>query len=97
VGVGSVGPNVAVDGALLRADELGSERSAGLRFAEDEEAVGLRAVAGLCIDEAVLITLSAAFIGAVAVPLPRALEGVGRAADFEVTGVDCLLFVVARC
>jgi hypothetical protein len=94
---GSVGPNVAVDGALLRADELGSERSVGLGFAEAEEAVVLRAVAGFCMDDAVLITLSAAFTWAVVVPLPRALAGVGRAADFEVAGFVWLPFAVACC
>ena len=83
----SVGPKVAVDGALLRADELGSERSAGLGFAE-EEALVLRADAGFCIDEAVLVTLLAVFTRAVAVPLLRALEGVGRVAGLEVAGFD---------
>ena len=86
-GVVSVGPKVAVDGALLRADELGSERSAGLGFAE-EEALVLRADAGFCIDEAVLVTLLAVFTGAMAVPLLRALEGVGRVAGLEVAGFD---------
>ena len=77
----SVGPKEAVDGALLRADELGSERSAGLGFAE-EEALVLRADAGFCIDEAVLVTLLAALASALAVP--RALKGAGGAADLEV-------------
>ena len=83
----SAGPKVAVDGALLRADELGSERSAGSGFAE-EEALAFRADAGFCIDEAVLVTLLAVFAGAVVVPLLRALEGVGRVADLEVAGFD---------
>lgn len=77
----SVGPKEAVDGALLRADELGSERSADLGFAE-EEALVLRADAGFCIDEAVLVTLLAALASAFAVP--RALKGAGGAADLEV-------------
>lgn len=97
VGGGSVGPNVAVDGALLRADELGSERSAGFRAAEDKEAVVLRAVAGFCIEEAVLMTLSAAFTWALVVPLPRAFEGVGRAADFEVAGLVWVPFFMVLC
>lgn len=77
----SVGPKEAVDGALLRADELGSERSADLGFAE-EEALVLRADAGFCRDEAVLVTLLAALASAFAVP--RALKGAGGAADLEV-------------
>lgn len=86
-GVVSVGPKVAVDGALLRADELGSERSAGLGFAE-EEALVLRADAGFCMAEAVLVTLLAVFTGAVVVPLLRALEGVGRVTGLEFAGLD---------
>jgi len=82
--VGAAGPKEAVDGALLRADELGSARSVSLTCAEDV----LRADAGFCIDEADLVTLFAAFEGPVAVPLLRALEGVGRAAGLEVTVVD---------
>ena len=85
--VGADGPNEAVDGALLRADALGSARSASLGFAEDVDAVVLRADTGFCTDEAVLVTRLAAFTGAVVVLLPRALEGGGRAADLDVAGV----------
>lgn len=92
----SAGPKVAVDGALLRADELGSERSVGLGFTE-VEALVLRADAGFCVDEAGLVTLLGVFAGAVVVPLLRALEGVGRVVGLEVTGLDWFPFVLARC
>ena len=79
--VGLAGPKEAVDGALLRADELGRERSAVLRSADDKEAEVLRVDAAFCVDETLLVTLLAAFAGATAVPLLRALDGVGGAAD----------------
>lgn len=95
--VGLAGPKEAVDGALLRADELGSERSAVLRSADDREAEVLRADAGFRVDETLLVTLLAAFTGATAVPLLRAPDGVGSAAGLGPAGFKRSPFVLVPC
>jgi hypothetical protein len=68
-----------------------------LVFAEDEDAVVLRADAGFCLDGALLVTLLAALTGEAAVPPPRALEGVGGATAPEIADDKRRPLVLAAC
>jgi hypothetical protein len=80
--------NEAVDGALLRADELSTGRSVALTCAEDEEAALLRVDDGFCAGEAFLVILLAASRIAMAVLLLGGPFAAGCAVVLEVAPVD---------
>jgi hypothetical protein len=82
------GSNEAVDGALLRADELSTGRSVALTCAEDEEAALLRVDDGFCAGEAFLVILLAASRIAMAVLLLGGPFAEGCAVVLEVAPVD---------